>query len=66
MRDNKDTEKVHEATANDVVDFWQTADRSLMAVNAEAYQAFVQRLDAPPDPNPRLRKAMTTKAPWEL
>jgi uncharacterized protein (DUF1778 family) len=37
-----------------------------MAVNAEAYQAFVQRLDAPPDPNPRLRKAMTTKAPWEL
>lgn len=40
-------------------------DRTLVQVGPEAYDAFLARLDAPPQPNDRLKKTMQTKAPWE-
>ncbi len=40
-------------------------DRTLVQVSPEAYDAFLARLDAPPQPNDRLKKTMQTKAPWE-
>lgn len=40
-------------------------DRALVQVGPEAYDAFRARLDAPPQPNDRLKKTMQTKAPWE-
>jgi uncharacterized protein (DUF1778 family) len=40
-------------------------DRTLFNVSPQDYARFVERLDAPPAPNERLRRTMTTKAPWE-
>jgi uncharacterized protein (DUF1778 family) len=40
-------------------------DRTVFAVDAKAYAEFVARLDAPPRPNPRLRRSLQTQAPWE-
>jgi uncharacterized protein (DUF1778 family) len=40
-------------------------DRTLFTVSPQAYRQFLDRLDAPPQPNERLRKAMQTPAPWE-
>jgi uncharacterized protein (DUF1778 family) len=40
-------------------------DRTFFAVNPKAYREFLARLDAPPQPNERLRKSMRTPAPWE-
>ena len=40
-------------------------DRTVFAVSPEAYAEFLARLDAPPQPNERLRKALQTPAPWE-
>lgn len=40
-------------------------DRTVFAVNPKAYADFVARLDAPPAPNARLRRALQTPAPWE-
>lgn len=40
-------------------------DRTLFNVSPQDYARFVARLDAPPAPNERLRRMMTTKAPWE-
>lgn len=40
-------------------------DRSLFALDADQWEAFNQALDAPPAENPRLRKLMHTKSPWE-
>lgn len=40
-------------------------DRALVQVSPEAYDAFLARLDAPPQPNDRLKKTMQTRAPWE-
>lgn len=40
-------------------------DRTLVLVGPEAYDAFLARLDAPPQPNDRLKKTMQTRAPWE-
>jgi uncharacterized protein (DUF1778 family) len=39
-------------------------ERTLVQVNPEAYEAFVARLDAPPEPSDRLKKTMQAKAPW--
>ncbi len=41
-------------------------DRTLVSVTLEAYAEFLARLDAPPQPNERLRRAMQTPAPWDL
>lgn len=40
-------------------------DRTLFIADPKAYAAFVERLDAPPQPNERLRRSMQTKAPWD-
>jgi uncharacterized protein (DUF1778 family) len=40
-------------------------DRKVLTVSPEAYAEFVARLDAPPQPNERLRRTMQTPAPWE-
>jgi uncharacterized protein (DUF1778 family) len=39
-------------------------DRAVTAVSAQAYAAFLARLDAPAQPNERLRKTMQTPQPW--
>ena len=40
-------------------------DRTVLTVSPEAYAEFLARLDAPPQPNDRLRRTMQTPAPWE-
>jgi uncharacterized protein (DUF1778 family) len=40
-------------------------DQTLFNVSPSVYAEFVARLDAPPAPNERLRRTMTTPAPWE-
>ena len=40
-------------------------DQTLFKVSPAAYAKFVTRLDAPPAPNERLRRMMTTPAAWE-
>jgi uncharacterized protein (DUF1778 family) len=39
-------------------------DRAMMAVGAEAFAEFQRRLDAPAQPNDRLRRTMQTPQPW--
>ena len=40
-------------------------DRTLFRMAPAAFAMFTAMLDAPPQPNERLRKLMNTKAPWE-
>jgi len=40
-------------------------DRTVFAVDAKTYAKFLARLDAPPQPNVRLRRTLQTPAPWE-
>lgn len=40
-------------------------DRRMFLLDEEAYREFVARLDAPPQRNDKLRRLLTTKAPWE-
>lgn len=40
-------------------------DRVVFAVDDKTYREFLARLDAPPQPNARLKKTMATPAPWE-
>jgi uncharacterized protein (DUF1778 family) len=40
-------------------------DRTVFMVNPKAYAEFLARLDAPPQPNKRLRKSLQSPAPWE-
>jgi uncharacterized protein (DUF1778 family) len=39
-------------------------DRALMAVSPEAFDEFMRRLDAPAQPNERLRKTLQSPSPW--
>jgi uncharacterized protein (DUF1778 family) len=39
-------------------------DQALINVSAEAFEAFTRLLDAPPAPNERLRRTMTSTPPW--
>lgn len=39
-------------------------DRAVLAVGAKAYAEFVSRLEAPAQPNERLRRTMRAKTPW--
>jgi uncharacterized protein (DUF1778 family) len=41
-------------------------DRTVFSATAERYAEFLARLDAPPQPNERLRRTMRTPAPWDL
>jgi uncharacterized protein (DUF1778 family) len=40
-------------------------DLALISVSANAYAEFVKRLDAPANPNQRLRRTMKTRPPWK-
>lgn len=40
-------------------------DRTIVRVDAKTYRAFLARLDAPPVPDEKLRRTMTTRAPWD-
>jgi uncharacterized protein (DUF1778 family) len=40
-------------------------DRTVLAVDRKTCEEFLARLDAPPQPNARLRRALETPAPWE-
>lgn len=40
-------------------------DQTLFKVSPEIYAKFMARLDAPPAPNKKLRRMMTTPAPWK-
>jgi len=40
-------------------------DRRLFVLDAAAFEEFKARLDAPPAANPRLRRLLTERAPWE-
>jgi uncharacterized protein (DUF1778 family) len=39
-------------------------DRAMLTVGPAAYDAFLARLDAPAQPNARLRKTMRAAQPW--
>lgn len=39
--------------------------RTVLNVSPEIFAEFMARLDAPPQPNERLRRAMQTPAPWQ-
>jgi uncharacterized protein (DUF1778 family) len=40
-------------------------ERTIFLASPEAYAEFIAILDAPVQPNERLRKTMQTSAPWE-
>jgi len=40
-------------------------DRAFIAIDADAYVAFLARLDAAPAPNACLRKTLQTPVPWD-
>jgi len=40
-------------------------DRTVFAVDAKGHKEFLACLDAPPKPNPRLRRTLETAALWE-
>jgi len=40
-------------------------DQVIMSVSPQAFEEFQARLDQQPNPNERLRKTMSTPAPWE-
>jgi uncharacterized protein (DUF1778 family) len=40
-------------------------DQTLISVSPAQFQKFVDALDAPPASNPRLKKVLNHKAPWE-
>jgi uncharacterized protein (DUF1778 family) len=39
-------------------------DRMVFSVSPKAYAEFLKRLDAPPQPNERLRRTMQAASPW--
>jgi uncharacterized protein (DUF1778 family) len=40
-------------------------DRTVFSVSPKAYADFLERLDAPPEPNERLRSTMKARPPWD-
>jgi uncharacterized protein (DUF1778 family) len=40
-------------------------DRTVFSVSPKAYAELLKRLDAPPQPNGRLRRTMQAAAPWD-
>ena len=41
------------------------ADRRVFQLDETQWAAFMEALDTPPEDNPRLRKLLAMKAPWE-
>jgi uncharacterized protein (DUF1778 family) len=40
-------------------------DRRYFALSEDAFQSFADMLDNPPAANPKLRRLLQSKAPWE-
>ena len=40
-------------------------DRTFFHLDEKTYKRFIAALDKPPADNPRLRRLLTSKAPWE-
>jgi uncharacterized protein (DUF1778 family) len=40
-------------------------DRAVFTVTSEVYADYLARLDAPPQPNPKLSRTINTNAPWD-
>ena len=40
-------------------------DRRLFDLDAKTYRRFLAALDKPPAPNPKLRRLMASRPPWE-
>lgn len=40
-------------------------DRTIFTVSPEIYAEYLSRLDAPTQPSERLKRTMSTKAPWD-
>ncbi|MBB4576405.1 uncharacterized protein (DUF1778 family) [Rhizobium lentis] len=40
-------------------------DRTVFTVSPEIYAEYLARLDAPAEPNERLKRTMSTRAPWD-
>lgn len=40
-------------------------DQVFFALDADKFRQFTETLDAPPKPNPGLRRLMALKAPWD-
>jgi uncharacterized protein (DUF1778 family) len=40
-------------------------DRNVFTVSPDTYAEFLARLDEPTQPNARLKRTMTSKAPWD-
>lgn len=57
------TEFILDATRHAAVE--ALLDQTPLQVGTEALDAFRMRLDAPPEPNERLRKTMQSIPPWE-
>ncbi len=60
-----ETDTTTDAAADDLVEFWRQAEPTVITVSPEAYDEFVKLLDAPPQPNERLRELMERKPSWE-
>ncbi len=60
-----ETETTTDAAADDLVEFWRQAEPTAITVSPEAYDEFVNLLNAPPRPNARLRELMKRKPTWE-
>jgi len=56
-----ETETTTDAAADDSVEFWRQAEPPVITVSPEAYDEFVKLLNAPPQPNERLRELMNRK-----
>jgi uncharacterized protein (DUF1778 family) len=65
MTGTNDTQRAIDRAADDFVEFCRTAKREVITLSPEAFDAFVKRLEEPPQANPRLRALMNHKAPWE-
>jgi uncharacterized protein (DUF1778 family) len=50
---------------NDATQLPDIADVTVITAGPEAYAEFLRRLDAPPNPNDRLRRSLLTPEPWE-
>jgi uncharacterized protein (DUF1778 family) len=57
------TDFVLEAARRAAID--ALTERTLFTVDEDTYAKFLAALDAPPEPNDKLRRTMQTTAPWD-
>jgi catechol 2,3-dioxygenase-like lactoylglutathione lyase family enzyme len=47
------------------VEVGEPLDRAISVISPETYAEYIARLDAPAQPNERLKRTMTAEAPWD-